>query len=120
MPNASTTLLQRAEEALELSHRRTRLYEAVLSTTPDFIYIFDLDHRFIYANQALLTAWGKTWDQAIGTAQAVTASCASNRRRNGGFALRVVVMGESGRERGKKARARGVRGAKTRVLGTRV
>ena len=51
---------------MEKSHRRTRLYEAVLSSTPDLIYIFDLDHRFIYANKALLTMWGKTWDEAIG------------------------------------------------------
>lgn len=49
-----------------MSHWRTRLYEAVLSSTPDFVYIFDLDHRFIYANQALLTMWGRTWDEAIG------------------------------------------------------
>lgn len=51
---------------MEVSHRRRRLYEAVLSSTPDLIYIFDLEHRFIYANQALLTMWGKTWDEAIG------------------------------------------------------
>lgn len=66
MPNSPPSLLRRAEEALELSHRRTRLYEAVLSSTPDFVYIFDLDHRFVYANQALLTMWGKTWEEAIG------------------------------------------------------
>ena len=66
MPNSPSSLLRRAEEALEISHRRTRLYEAVLSSTPDLIYIFDLDHRFIYANQALLTMWGRTWDEAIG------------------------------------------------------
>lgn len=66
MPNSPSSLLRRAEEALEISHRRTRLYEAVLSSTPDLIYIFDLDHRFIYANQALLTMWGKTWEESIG------------------------------------------------------
>jgi PAS domain S-box-containing protein len=62
----SSELLQRAEEALESSKRQLRLYEAVLSTTPDLVYIFDLHHRFIYANKALLTLWGKTWDEAIG------------------------------------------------------
>lgn len=66
MPNSPSSLLRRAEEALEISHRRTRLYEAVLSSTPDLVYIFDLDHRFIYANQALLTMWGRTWEEAIG------------------------------------------------------
>jgi len=66
MPDSPSSLLRRAEEALEISHRRTRLYEAVLSSTPDLVYIFDLAHRFIYANQALLAMWGRTWDEAIG------------------------------------------------------
>jgi PAS domain S-box-containing protein len=43
-----------------------RLYEAVLTTTPDLAYVFDLNHRFIYANEGLLKMWGKTWDEAIG------------------------------------------------------
>ncbi|MEP7264494.1 MAG: PAS domain S-box protein [Bacteroidota bacterium] len=43
-----------------------RLYEAVTGNTPDLIYIFDLNYRFTYANPALLTMWGKTWDEAIG------------------------------------------------------
>lgn len=43
-----------------------RLYEAILSATPDLVYVFDIDHRFTYANQALLDMWGKTWAEAIG------------------------------------------------------
>jgi PAS domain S-box-containing protein len=43
-----------------------RAYEALLGTTPDLLYVFDLQHRFIYANQALLTMWGMTWEQAQG------------------------------------------------------
>lgn len=50
----------------EESIRRSRLYDAILSTTPDLAYIFDLEHRFIFANEALLAMWGKTWDQAVG------------------------------------------------------
>jgi PAS domain S-box-containing protein len=46
--------------------RRRRLYETVASNTPDFVYVFDLDHRFTYANESLLRMWGKTWDEAIG------------------------------------------------------
>ena len=46
--------------------RQLRLYEAVLSNTPDLAYVFDLGHRFIYANEGLLRMWGKTWDEAIG------------------------------------------------------
>ncbi|RYZ98796.1 MAG: response regulator [Moraxellaceae bacterium] len=48
------------------SERHKRLYETILSNTPDLTYVFDLDHRFSYANKILLTMWGKTWDEAIG------------------------------------------------------
>ena len=61
---------KRTEENLsrvtEESERRKRLYEAILSSTPDLAYVFDLEHRFTYANEALLGMWGKTWDEAIG------------------------------------------------------
>jgi len=61
---------KQAERALvELtreSERRRRLYETVLSNTPDLVYVFGLDHRFAYANDVLLKMWGKTWDEAIG------------------------------------------------------
>ena len=46
--------------------KQRRLYEAILTNTPDFAYVFDLQHRFIYANKNLLKMWGKTWDEAIG------------------------------------------------------
>jgi PAS domain S-box-containing protein len=42
----------------EESERRKRLYEAILTTTPDFIYVFSLDYRTLYANAALITMWG--------------------------------------------------------------
>lgn len=45
---------------------QARVYETVLSNTPDLVYVFDLDHRFTYANKALLQMWGRTWDEAIG------------------------------------------------------
>jgi PAS domain S-box-containing protein len=48
------------------SERRRRLYETILSNTPDLAYVFDLEHRFVYANEVLLKMWGKTWDEAIG------------------------------------------------------
>ncbi len=41
------------------SERRRRLYETVLSSTPDLVYVFGLDHRFTYANEALLKMWGQ-------------------------------------------------------------
>ena len=43
-----------------------RLYETITQNTPDLIYVFDLNARFIYANEALLTMWGSTWEQSIG------------------------------------------------------
>jgi PAS domain S-box-containing protein len=59
-----------AEEALEnaqvKSDQQKRLYETVTSSTPDLLYVFDLDYRFTYANQALLNMWGKTWEDSIG------------------------------------------------------
>ncbi len=56
-------------ELLELhraSEQRRRLYETFLANTPDLAYVFDLEHRFTYANEVLLTMWGRSWDDAIG------------------------------------------------------
>lgn len=55
--------LRRSRDAAD---RQKRLYEAILSNTPDLAYVFDLDHRFIYANEGLLRMWGRGWDDAIG------------------------------------------------------
>ena len=58
------------EEALArlnaASEAQRRLYETILSSTPDLVYVFDLNHRFSYANRALLAMWGKTYEEAIG------------------------------------------------------
>jgi two-component system, chemotaxis family, sensor kinase Cph1 len=42
------------------------LLDAVASTTPDFVYLFDLDGRFLYANRRLLEVWGMELRDAIG------------------------------------------------------
>lgn len=61
---------KRGEEALvkerDESDKRKRLYEAITSSTPDLIYVFDLNYRFTYANEALLKMWGRSWDESIG------------------------------------------------------
>ena len=61
---------KQSEEALRQSQasaeRQRRLYEAILANTPDLAYVFDLRHRFIYANEGLLRMWGRSWDEAIG------------------------------------------------------
>jgi PAS domain S-box-containing protein len=49
------------EERLQLvqqSEQQRRIYETALDSTPDFIYVFDRDHRAIYANEALVKMWG--------------------------------------------------------------
>lgn len=48
------------------SERRRRLYETLLENTPDLAYVFDLNHRFTYANKVLLKMWGLSWEDAIG------------------------------------------------------
>jgi PAS domain S-box-containing protein len=64
------TQRKRAEEELraltEHSERQRRLYETILSATPDFVYVIDLEHRFTYVNPALLAMWGKAWETAVG------------------------------------------------------
>ena len=48
------------------SERQRRVYETVLTNTPDFIYVFSLDHKVLYANDALIEMWGRGHDGAIG------------------------------------------------------
>lgn len=43
-----------------------RLYDAIISGTPDLVYVFNLDYRFIYANRALLAMWGRSEEDAMG------------------------------------------------------
>lgn len=61
---------KRMDEALQLARdeaeQRKRLYEIITANTPDLIYAFDTNYRFTFANAALLTMWGKSWDEAIG------------------------------------------------------
>lgn len=45
------------------SEKQRRLYETILSNTPDLIYVFDLEQRFAYANDALLATLGKSWSE---------------------------------------------------------
>lgn len=53
-------------EARKPIEERKRLYETITQNTPDLIYVFSLDYRFTYANEALLTMWGRSWEEAIG------------------------------------------------------
>ncbi|WP_259067055.1 PAS domain S-box protein [Mucilaginibacter sp. X4EP1] len=57
---------QELREARELAEQQKRVYETITSGTPDLMYVFGLDYRFTYANSALLSMWGKSWENAIG------------------------------------------------------
>ena len=46
--------------------QQVRLFDAVASTTPDFIYVFDPEGRFQYANRRLLEVWGLSLEDVIG------------------------------------------------------
>ena len=49
--------VEKARLVLEAEKLR-RIYETALDNTPDFVYVFDRDHRALYANEALLKTWG--------------------------------------------------------------
>ncbi|HWZ36435.1 MAG TPA: PAS domain-containing protein, partial [Mucilaginibacter sp.] len=64
------TSRKKTEEALQHardeSEQHKRLNDIVTSNTPDLVYVLDLNYKFIFANPALLSMWGKTWDEAVG------------------------------------------------------
>jgi PAS domain S-box-containing protein len=61
---------KQTEESLcrtaERYEQQVRLFDGVASTTPDFVYIFDLQGRFLYANKRLLAVWGMKLSEAVG------------------------------------------------------
>jgi PAS domain S-box-containing protein len=61
---------KRAEEALRQAvdryERQVRLFDSIASTTPDFVYLFDLQGRFLYANRGLLEVWGMQLPHVVG------------------------------------------------------
>jgi len=57
---------QHLQETRLHAEQQKKVYETIISGTPDLMYVWDLNYRFTYANSALLTMWGKTWETAIG------------------------------------------------------
>ncbi|MES2439982.1 MAG: GAF domain-containing protein [Verrucomicrobiota bacterium] len=57
---------EKHRELIQETNHRKSLYEAAVANTPDLVYVFDLNHRFSYANPALLKMWGKTWEESAG------------------------------------------------------
>ncbi|MGV3723419.1 MAG: PAS domain-containing protein [Actinomycetota bacterium] len=60
--SAERELAHRVAEA----ERWRRLYETALSNTVDFNYVFDLEGRFVFVNQALLSLWQRDLAYAVG------------------------------------------------------
>lgn len=59
-------LNKKLKESESMLQEQKRLYEAVTQNTPDLIYVFDLNYRFTYANEALLSMWGRTLEDSVG------------------------------------------------------
>ena len=67
---SDVTQRKRAEEALGEARSRAeqhaRNFEATLAAVQDFVFVFDKEERFVFANRALLALWGLTADDAVG------------------------------------------------------
>lgn len=53
-------------EALARALQRASRLERMVSAHPDFFYILDREHRFVFASESLLRLWGRTLDEALG------------------------------------------------------
>ena len=51
---------------MERYERPTHVFDAMLSAITDFVYFFDRDGRFLYANKALLDLWGLALEAVVG------------------------------------------------------
>ncbi|MGB5926883.1 MAG: PAS domain-containing protein [Cyclobacteriaceae bacterium] len=51
--------------ALKLK-QQSRIFDIALSSIPEYVYMFDSQGRFEYANDSLLSLWGKTLPEVIG------------------------------------------------------
>lgn len=60
------TMEERLRETIDQSEQQKRVYETIISGSPDLMYVFGPDYRFTYANSALLAMWGKTYEEAVG------------------------------------------------------
>jgi PAS domain S-box-containing protein len=63
--DTAPTAKETPEHWQRLEHQ-WRIFDTTLSSITDFAYTFDLDGRFVYANQPLLDLWGLTLEEAVG------------------------------------------------------
>lgn len=52
--------------AQKAADRQRRFYTAILTTTPDFAYVWGADYKFLYGNKALLDLYGLTEEEYRG------------------------------------------------------
>ncbi len=65
--NADRKLAEkRLEESTQAWQRQHRIYSTILDHTPDFAYVWSLDHKFIYANKALTDLYGVSGEGIVG------------------------------------------------------
>jgi PAS domain S-box-containing protein len=64
-PSPETATLHADELRLRMELQE-RIFRASLSSISDFVYVFDRQGRFLYANQALLDLWGIPKEEAVG------------------------------------------------------
>ena len=48
------------------SERQRNFYQSLISSTPDLVYAFDRNYCFVFANDALLTMWGRSLEDSVG------------------------------------------------------
>jgi PAS domain S-box-containing protein len=61
-----TSAVERTEQANAALAGQSRFLEATLSSIPDFVYAFDPQRRFAYANSAMLGLFGLSADEMLG------------------------------------------------------
>jgi PAS domain S-box-containing protein len=57
---------EQTHEHIRSPEQHWRIFDATLSSLIDFVYTFDREGRFLYANKALLDLWGLTLEEALG------------------------------------------------------
>lgn len=59
-----------SDEALKIAvldlEAQKRLYDSLVRSTPDLVYVIGSDYKFRFANAALLQMWGRTLEDSLG------------------------------------------------------
>ena len=64
--HTEAALRQAGEMLSDQMRRQSMIYETALAEISDFTYVFDRQHRFVFANRRMLKLWNATADKAIG------------------------------------------------------